>query len=134
MKPTTPNGTLPIAKLSDGSFVSESGAIGRAIAGASGMLGHGKEYVISEMLLGITSDLNQKAMKIAPTVFTKDNFDSEKKQAYQEGRGAVIEFADTKYEKFLIGAGDRFTESGLTFGEVISSLSCIATQTVPSRS
>merc|ERR1719436_544823 len=77
MKPTTPNGTLPIAKLSDGSLVSESGAIGRMIAGASGLLGSGREYVISEMLLGITSDLNQKAMKIAPTVFTQEGFDSE---------------------------------------------------------
>lgn len=115
LKPQTPNGQLPFADMPDGSAVCESGAIGRTIAGAAGMLGTGKDYVVSEMLLGITSDFNKKAMEIAPTVFTVSNFDPAK---YQEGRPGVLEFVDTKFDKFLLPEGDRFTKSGLTFGEI----------------
>lgn len=118
VKPTTPNGTLPMAEMPDGTRLSESGAIGRTIAGASGLLGRGGDYMVSEMLLGITSDFNQKAMQIAPTLLTVDSFDAAKKQAHSEGRGAVLEFVEAKYEKFLAPAGDRFTTSGLTLGEI----------------
>jgi len=133
LKPKTPNGQLPVAEMPDGTTICESGAIGRTIAGAAGLLGQGKEYVMSEVLFGITSDLNRKAMEIAPTVMTIDKFDAEKKKAYSAGKTAVLEFAETKYEKFLLPSGDRFTESGLSFGEIdlFSKLSCHADGAFP---
>mmetsp|Transcript_103734 Transcript_103734/g.332471 ORF Transcript_103734/g.332471 Transcript_103734/m.332471 type:complete len:115 (+) Transcript_103734:1-345(+) len=57
-------------------------------------------------------------MDIAPSVFTVEKFDAVKKQAYQDGKADVIDFASSKYEKFLLPEGDRFTKSGLTFGEI----------------
>jgi len=118
LKPKTPNGQLPFAEMPDGSAVCESGAIGRTIAGAAGLLGTGKDYVTSEMLYGITSDFSKKAMDLVPTAFTVEKFDSEKKQAYKEGKAAVLDFMETKYDHFLLPSGDRFTKSGLSFGEI----------------
>ena len=57
VKPTTPNGQLPICTLEDGSVIPESGAIMRACAAQTGLLGKGKDFVISEMLVGMTGDL-----------------------------------------------------------------------------
>lgn len=117
LKPKTPTGCLPYADMPDGSVIAESGAIGRCIAGASGRLGSGKDFIMSEQLAGMTADLNKKAMGLAPTVMTLDGFDAAKKAAYEEGKGDVIAFVD-KYKPFLLASGDRFTESGETFGEV----------------
>lgn len=118
LKPKTPNGQLPVAEMPDGSVISESGAIGRTIAGAAGLLGTGKDYVTSEILCGITVDFNTKAMQFAPSVFTVSQFDNVKKQAYKEARAGVLEFIETKYDQFLLPSGDRFTKSGLSFGEI----------------
>merc|ERR1712187_909319 len=68
VKPTTPNGQLPVAYMPDGSSLCESGAIARTIAGAGGMLGKGKDYMMSEMLMGITNDFSKKSMEIAPSI------------------------------------------------------------------
>jgi hypothetical protein len=57
LKPTTPNGQLPTCTLEDGSVIPESGAIMRACAAQTGLLGTGKDFVISEMLIGMTGDL-----------------------------------------------------------------------------
>lgn len=131
LKPTTPTGMLPFAVMADGTALSESGAIGRVLAGCQGLLGTGNEYVVSEMLCGMTADMNKKAMAISPTAFTLEGFDDAKKTAHAEGKPEVLEFA-TKYEKFLI-KGDRFTESGLTFGEVdlFTKIHCHACGTMP---
>jgi len=119
LKPKTPNGQLPFAEMPDGSAIGESGAIGRTIAGAGGLLGTGKEYIMSEMLCGISSDFNKKAMDVgAPSIFTVGSFDASKKSAYKEGKASVIEFVETKYSHFLLPSGDRFTKSGLSFGEL----------------
>merc|ERR1712032_1407373 len=79
------------------------------------------------------SDFNKKAMEISPTSLALDTFDDAKKQAYKDGKTAVLEFAETKYEKFLLPSGDRFTESGLSFGEIdlFSKLSCHADGAFP---
>lgn len=118
LKPKTPNGQLPFAIMPDGSSLCESGAIARTIAGAAGMLGKGKDYMTSEMLMGVTNDFNKKAMEIAPSVFTVSNFTAAKKQEYKEKKAEVIDFVDAKYGKFLLPEGDRFTKSGLTIGEI----------------
>merc|ERR1712107_946660 len=126
LKPTTPNGSLPFAEMPDGTCICESGAIGRTIAGACGMLGQGKDFITSETLVCISTDFNTKANQISPTMFTMKNFDDAKKQAYVDGKPAVLEFVEKKFDKFLLPSGDRFTESGLSFGEVdlFSKLCC----------
>jgi glutathione S-transferase len=133
LKPKTPNGQLPFAEMPDGTAICESGAIGRTIAGAAGLLGTGKDFMTSEVLFGITSDFNKKAMDIAPSKFTLDKFDAAKKEAYKEGKAAVLEFIETKYEKFVLPSGDRFTESGLSFGEIdlFSKMTCHADGAFP---
>merc|ERR1712032_1595342 len=75
LKPKTPNGQLPFAEMPDGTAICESGAIGRTIAGAAGLLGQGKDFMMSEVLFGITSDFNKKAMEISPTSLALDQFD-----------------------------------------------------------
>lgn len=132
LKPKTPNGQLPYAELPDGTFVFESGAIGRTIAGAGGLLGAGKDFMMSEQLVGMTADLNKHVMSHAPTVFTVKDFTSEKKQAFAHSKTGVFDFVK-KYEKLLLPKGDRFTKSGLSFGEVdlFSKLHCYANGPYP---
>merc|ERR1712046_203289 len=48
---------------------------------------------------------------------TVSGFDDAKKDAFAAKKGGLLDFIK-KYEKFLTAAGDRFTETGLTFGEV----------------
>merc|ERR1719378_588594 len=84
LKPTTPTGVLPYADMPDGSVLAESGAIGRVIAGAAGMLGSGKDFGTSEMLVGMNTDLNKKVMAIAPTVMTIKDFDGGTRQLLQK--------------------------------------------------
>jgi len=81
------------------------------------MLGSGKDFGTSEMLVGMNTDLFKQVMAIAPTVMTMKDFDGSKKAAFAEGKPAVMEFLQ-KYQKFLLPSGDRFTASGLTFGEI----------------
>lgn len=129
LKPKTPTGVLPYAEFADGTIMAESAAIARVIAGAAGLLGQGKEYGTSEMLAGMSNDLNKKYSEICPTVFTMDKFDKGK---YEAGRAGVIEFAE-KIGKFLLPAGDRFTESGMTYGEIdlYCKLNCHASGAIP---
>jgi len=42
IKPCTPTGVLPYAKMPNGKFILESGAIGRTVAGAGGFLAMAK--------------------------------------------------------------------------------------------
>lgn len=132
LKPTTPTGVLPYAEMPDGSVMSESGAIARVAAVAAGIDEYQKYLGKSEMLVGLTSDLNKKCMDVCPTVMTKDSFDDAKKEAFTAAKPAILEFL-AKFEGQLLPAGDRFTESGLTFGEVnlFCVLSCHATGALP---
>lgn len=129
LKPKSPNGVLPIANMPDGGIITESGAIGRTIAGAIGLLGKGKDYTTSEMLVGMGSDLHAKIMKIVPTVMTIDDYGRKEKAAFEAGKEDVLNFVQ-KFQPFLLAQGDdgcrlkssrpgdRFTSSGLSFGEV----------------
>jgi glutathione S-transferase len=121
MKASTPNGQLPICTLEDGTVIPESGAIMRACAAQTGLLGKGKDFVISEMLIGMTGDLVKSTFGSGkvPSAFTLDAFKEE---------AAVKEFNETtkpaaiaqvaKYDKWLLPSGDKFTESGTTVGEI----------------
>jgi len=112
MKPKTPTGVLPYAVCADGSTLAESGAIARAAAAATGHLGEGKDFMLSEQLAGMNADLNKKVMEVAPTMFTLDKFDAAK---FAEKKPEILAHL-AKYEPFL--KGDKFTESGTTFGEI----------------
>eukprot|EP00927_Polykrikos_kofoidii_P081169 TRINITY_DN7833_c0_g1_i1.p1 TRINITY_DN7833_c0_g1~~TRINITY_DN7833_c0_g1_i1.p1 ORF type:complete len:221 (+),score=38.17 TRINITY_DN7833_c0_g1_i1:51-713(+) len=117
VKPSTPTGVLPIMELADGSVIPESGAISRVCAGAAGLLGEGKSFVISEMLAGMVADLGKKASAICPTMMTVAKFDDAKIAAFNEGKPGVLAYLE-KFNQFLLPSGDRFTESGCVFGEV----------------
>lgn len=117
LKPKTPSGQLPYAEMKDGSFICESGAIGRVCAGAAGLLGSGKEFAISEMLVGMTSDMNKAVFEVAPTIMTVKDFTDQKQKAFMEKKPTILE-RFKKYERLLLPSGDRFTASGISFGEV----------------
>jgi len=117
LKPKTPNGVLPMADMPDGSIITESGAVGRTIAGAIGLLGKGKDFTTSEMLVGMGSDLNTKVMKVVPTIMTINDYDATKKAAFVEGKEDIMSFVQ-KFKPYLLPVGDRFTSFGLTFGEI----------------
>merc|ERR1712190_136802 len=102
LKPKSPTGVLPYAEMPDGTIIAESGAIGRVIAGSCGLLGEGNDFAMSEMLVGMTADLNKKVMAIIPTAFTIDTFDESKKAAFTEGTPGVMEFLQ-KFPKFMKG-------------------------------
>lgn len=116
LKPTTPTGVLPIAEFADGTKLPESGAIQRACAAAGGLLGTGKDYMISEMLMGLTADFSKKVMGNVPTIMTVGDWTAEKTAKFNdEIKDDVLAFLK-KYDQYL--SGDKFTESGVTLGEI----------------
>ena len=116
LKPTTPTGVLPVAEFADGTKLPESMAIAHACAAAGGLLGEGKNFMISEMLMGLTKDLEKKVMGNVPTIMTVGDWTAEKTAKYNdEVKDDVLTFLK-KYDGFL--NGDKFTDSGLTLGEI----------------
>jgi len=115
LKPTTPTGVLPYADMADGSVMVESAAIARVIAAASGNLGEGPDFMMSEMLAGMSADLSKKVSEICPTMFTVKGFDDAKKQLFKDKKPEVDAFL-AKYTQFL--KGDKFTSTGTTYGEI----------------
>eukprot|EP00929_Paragymnodinium_shiwhaense_P050693 TRINITY_DN25535_c0_g1_i1.p1 TRINITY_DN25535_c0_g1~~TRINITY_DN25535_c0_g1_i1.p1 ORF type:complete len:294 (-),score=102.87 TRINITY_DN25535_c0_g1_i1:267-1148(-) len=101
IKETTVTGKLPFADMKDGTVMVESAAIARVIAAATGRLGHGKDYMISEMLAGMNSDLGNMVGGVAPTKFTVADFDAAKKKAFEEKKGKIMEHLD-KYVQYLV--------------------------------
>jgi hypothetical protein len=117
LKKTVPHGKLPYAEMPDGSSLVESGAIGRTIAGSCGQLGVGEDFSASEMVVGLAADLHTLVSGLSPTVFTVNHYDDDKYAKYMEKGDDVKAFA-AKIGKFLKPSGDRFTKSGVTFGEI----------------
>lgn len=116
LKPTMPTGVLPVAVMADGSMLPESGAIQRMCAAAVGLLGEGKDFYTSELLMGLNNDLNKKVSGNVPTAFTVADWTAEKTQnVHDKVKPEVLEFLK-KYEQFL--KGDKFTTSGITIGEI----------------
>lgn len=116
LKPQMPTGVLPVAVMSDGTMLPESGAIQRTCAAAVGLLGEGKNFMISELLMGLNTDLNKKVQGNVPTMMTVNDWTAEKSKNVQDKvKPEVLEFL-AKYEPFL--DGDKFTETGCTIGEI----------------
>jgi len=118
MKPTTPTGCLPVATLEDGFKLVESSAILRACAADAGLLGVGKDYLVSEMLLGLSNDLEKIVVGNVPTVMTLADWTPDKTEKAKNDvlPKALAHLA--KYEQFLTDTKDRFTASGIVAGEV----------------
>lgn len=116
MKPNTPTGLLPLMKLRDGSYVIESQAILRAVGCATGAIGTGKDFLISEMLMGLTADLLKKVN--FPTMMTVKDWTPEKSAEAKTKDVPLVLAQLAKYEQFLADSGDKFTASGVTVGEI----------------
>jgi len=70
------------------------------------------------MLLGLTGDLNKKVMAGVPTLMTVGTWTPEQTaKAKTEILPDVLAHL-AKYTQFMLPAGDRFTEGGLTIGEI----------------
>lgn len=98
----------------------ESGAIMRVAAANANLMGTGKDFVVSEMLLGLNGDLikcTYGSGKV-PTVLSVKDFDDKKKTEFESETKPAVAAQLGKYEQFLLPAGDRFTESGQTLGEI----------------
>ena len=59
LKKKTPGAKLPFVKFQDGELLTESGAIGRTVAGAAGLLYSGRDYAKSERLVGMSADMHK---------------------------------------------------------------------------
>lgn len=117
-------GLLPAMELADGSVVSESGAVKRTIAAATGRLGSGKDFMISESLMGINDDLKKLVGQDAPNVMNlglmgggPKTWNDESKAKCEEVRPKISEKLG-KIANMLLEGKDRFTASGETCGEV----------------
>lgn len=116
-------GQLPAMEYEDGNIVPESGALKRCIAAATGRLGSGRDYAISEALLGISDDLKKLLNTTAPNLMNlgmmgggPNTWTSEHTTKCEETRPKIAE-AIAKGAKLLQDVS-RFTSSGETCGEV----------------
>lgn len=117
-KPKTPNGQLPVFEYPDGTMLSESGAMAHVAAAQADLLGEGRDFAKSEMLLGMTTDLWKLVAGNVPTIMTSATFPPEKKAAWwKEFRPRVIASLE-RYPKLLTESGDAFTGLGKTLGEL----------------
>lgn len=117
-KSKTPNGQMPCFEYEDGTILAESGASARVAAAQAGLLGEGRDFAMSEMLMGMTSDLWKLVGGNVPTIMTVKNWTAEKTTAWTDGfRPKVIASLD-RFKKYPKGDGARFTERGDTMGEL----------------
>jgi hypothetical protein len=121
-----PTDNLPSMELSDGTIVPESGALKRTVAAATGRLGKGRDYAISESLMGISDDLKKLVNTNAPNVANmglmgggpRSYTEEQASKCVEETRPKIVA-ALAKIGRMLIGEGkDRFTSTGETCGEV----------------
>ncbi len=119
LKSTT--GLMPLIEYSDGTMIAESGAIARVAAARAGLLGVGRDFARSEMLIGMTSDLWKLVGGNAPTVITVapgGAFTPEKAEAWVKEWKPKIKTSVERYVKLLLDGGDRFTTKGELIGEL----------------
>lgn len=117
-KPKTPNGQMPCMEFPDGTLMAESGAISRVAAAQAGLLGEGRDFAKSEMLVGMTADLWKLVAGKVPTRITVTDWTAEKTTSYNEQDKPKIQASLERYPKHLVGDGARFTARGDTMGEL----------------
>eukprot|EP00933_Yihiella_yeosuensis_P052029 TRINITY_DN50003_c0_g1_i1.p1 TRINITY_DN50003_c0_g1~~TRINITY_DN50003_c0_g1_i1.p1 ORF type:complete len:224 (-),score=64.12 TRINITY_DN50003_c0_g1_i1:194-865(-) len=117
-KPKTPNGQLPCFEYEDGTMLAESGSAMRVAAAQAGLLGEGRDFAKSEMLIGMTTDLWKLVGGQVPTMMTVTNWDEAKVKTCKEETLPKIIASLGRYPKHLVGDGARFTERGDTLGEL----------------
>lgn len=116
-----PTGQLPALEYGDGRIVPESGACKRAVAAALGRLGAGREFAVSESLMGQSDDLKRLLNKTAPNLMNLGLMGGEKTWTPEhttacEAARPDLEAAIGKTANMV--DGDRFTASGECCGEV----------------
>lgn len=106
---------LPFMELEDGTILPESNAIRHCAAQAAGMLGEGKDFALSEMLLGFCQDLQKEMFVCCPTMMTVGSWTAEKtKQVEEEVRPKVL----AKLQQIAQFCKDGKFTSKTTLGEV----------------
>mmetsp|Transcript_2713 Transcript_2713/g.6067 ORF Transcript_2713/g.6067 Transcript_2713/m.6067 type:complete len:233 (-) Transcript_2713:252-950(-) len=120
-----PTGVLPAMELADGRVIPESGAIKRSIAAATGRLGEGVDYMVSEACIGLAEDFRKIVNENCPNVMNlgmmgapKSFSDEDAKKCVEVTRPKVIKFINDRIAPMLAPEKDRFTKSGETVGEV----------------
>merc|ERR1711871_398725 len=83
---------------------------------AAGLLGTGRDFCTSEMLLGLTGDLVKILQGNCPTIMTVGDWTAAKTKTYTDEVLPKAFKHIEKYEQFL--SGDKFTSSAITLGEV----------------
>lgn len=118
MKPTTPTGSLPVLELQDGTLVGESAVCKMTCAAAAGLLGEGSDYVKSTLLVTLMEQLwTNTMMPKLPNLLNQGQWTAEQTaQCNEAWPGVKKQLKDL--EKYLLPAGDRFTEHGVTVGEI----------------
>lgn len=116
-KPKCPTGLLPVIEYKDGVMIPESGAISRVAACRAGLLGTGRDFAISEMLMGLNSDLWDNVKGNVPTIMTVSNWSAEKTAKWNDEFKGKVKMQLGKYGTFLKG-GDKFTSNGCCMGEM----------------
>jgi len=117
-KPKSPTGFLPLIEYADGTFVGESGAISRVAAAQAGLLGEGRDFGRSEMLIGMLADTMKIAGGNVPTMMTVGNWSPEKTEAYNKEYKPKIKASLERLPKLLLEGADRFTTNGNLLGEL----------------
>lgn len=119
MKPTTPTGTLPVIELQDGTMVGESAVCKKTCAAAAGLLGEGNDYLKSELLVTLMEDWWRDDMfPNLPSLLNAGGWKEEQTQKCMEYWPNTMEAKVKDLEKYLLPAGDRFTSTGVTVGEI----------------
>lgn len=116
-KPKTPTGLLPLIEYTDGTMIPESGAVQRVCAAKAGLLGEGRDYALSEMLMGLTADLWKQVSGNVPTIMTIGNWDADKTEAWKTTFKPKVKAQLEKYAVFLKD-GAKITSSGVSMGEM----------------
>jgi glutathione S-transferase len=117
-KPKTLTGQLPCLEYEDGTMIAESGAVSRVAAAKAGLLGEGRDFAKSEMLLGMTVDLWKLVAGNVPTIITVGNWTAEKDKAWTDEHRPKVKTSVERYVKLLVGDSARFTNRGDTLGEL----------------
>ena len=107
----------------------------RACAAQTGLLGSGKDFIISEMLIGMVADLVKMTFgggKV-PTAFTLDKFkEAEAAKEFSDVTKPAALAQLAKFEKWLLPSGDKFTESGQTVRHDLRRSFCVVGHPVSS--
>lgn len=116
-KPKMPTGVVPVIEYSDGTMIPESGSIQRVCAARGGLLCEGRDFALSEMLVGMNADLWDHVKGNVPTIMTVGSWPVEKTDAWENTFKPKVKEQLQKYCVFLKD-DSFFTACGVSIGEM----------------